>query len=274
MQTLKISVLLLVIVFTTVQCSKEPIGPEQVAPAPGARGMSQAAVGDWMTLGDKGLPGDQALPRGPGPWCVIDPINPQQPVPDVVQLPPTLQLRKGDLVFCKMREAPGTCLDVPGFDHVAIFVGNGLCIEAACIGLNHWVRPISLFLLRGAADVTYGRVKNALPADRDSACAFARTQLWREYQYVDDYPCVNHDPDDPEDEFSDRWYNSELVWACWYRQGFDIADVGPEPYPCTYVSPQDIADDDDVEILDIGGISQGQVGGGAASQTTQPLPGM
>ncbi|MDY7108134.1 MAG: YiiX/YebB-like N1pC/P60 family cysteine hydrolase [Planctomycetota bacterium] len=167
-------------------------------------------------------------------------------------------LQVGDLLFVEGKSWVHwwTGFDVDGWDHVALYIGNDECIEATDYPGSSCVRvtPLALFAV-WAEDMTFGRVTTATPEQREAAVEFAFTQLGRPYQ--DAHICwwANADPDDPDDPFSDCWYCAELVWAAYLHQGINI-DADPTPPPPEeggdgihlYVSPQEIADDDDVEL--------------------------
>ena len=164
-------------------------------------------------------------------------------------------LRVGDLMFIESKHELGL-EDLPGWDHVVMYIGADFFVEACpypgwkkvqttqILAYQYWVK-----------DIAFGYVKTASETQRLQAVGFAMSQLGRPYQ--DAYECwwANANPDDPDDPYSDWWYCSELVWASYLNQGINI-DVAPFPLPPKeggdgihlYVAPQDIADDDDVEI--------------------------
>jgi len=211
------------------------------------------------------------VPHYPDPWCFLDdcvwvPADEACPAPYIdpndcpvedddegldVAVPPDLQV--GDLLFV---EGEWWVPDVSGWDHVAMYYGENRFIEAVDYPGAHvvTVTPLAFYYL-WADEIAYGTVTTASPQQRLAAVGFARGRLSRPYQ--DPYECwwANADPDDPTDPHSDDWYGAELIWAAYYNQGIDIdAHPGPEPPEQggdgihLWVSPQDIADDDDVEV--------------------------
>ena len=216
------------------------------------------------------------VPQYPDPFCyegeciwvlVSDPcpagyIEPSECPEDAGQggldpnLPPYLEV--GDLIFIEARPWVDFVFhtEVPGWDHIAMYTGDGLFIEAGNYPGTRVVTyaPLAFYLL-WAEEIAYGKVVTAEEGQRLGAVEFAVEQLYLPYQ--DAYECwwANPDPDDPDDPYSDAWYCSELVWAAYWHQGINI-DATPEPPSPEeggdgvhlYVSPQDIADDDDVAL--------------------------
>jgi hypothetical protein len=175
-------------------------------------------------------------------------------------------LRPGDLVLIEY--APRIVgrpmyahLDLEGFDNVAVHVGGTICLHAS--PLREKVCRTTVGTLRSvSSEMKFARVSDVDPDLMEEII----TKLWNilydneGYQDIRDFECV--DPGEPFGlpvpgdstwpYYRDRWYNSEYVWAAFYHNNIDLGNVGPwppSPDPCVYVSPQDIADDDDVEIL-------------------------
>ncbi|MGC9554474.1 MAG: YiiX/YebB-like N1pC/P60 family cysteine hydrolase [Thermoplasmatota archaeon] len=148
--------------------------------------------------------------------------------------------QRGDLVFCELEFYN---LD-PGWDHVAIYIGDGLVIEATPAG-EGVVRVNDLETLASYTKaVGYGRVKTANQSQRLAAVDFARSQLGKPYQYLDiRQPGANRLKDPDADAAS--WYCTELVWAAYHHQGIDLDLRGTLRGP---VMPSEICWDDDVEM--------------------------
>jgi len=167
-------------------------------------------------------------------------------------------LQPGDILFVEARPWVDwwTGFDNDGWDHVAMYIGDDLFVEATDYPGSSCVRitPLWVFNL-WAESVAFGTVTPATGAQRLAAVEFALSQLERPYQHADICWWANADPDDPEDFFSDWWYCSELVWAAYLNQGINI-DADPAPPPPEeggdgihlWVSPQELADDDDVDL--------------------------
>ena len=233
MRRLCLIVPLLVVVLASLQCGHEgtqPVSPQGETPDVGV--LDHRNVDDFYSA---------LVPEGQTLESVAGEAGDEDLIP--------LWVQKGDLIFCELKPwvvAGHPEWDLPGFDHVAIYTTLGWCIEATDFAVTPQVRKIPVSTLRLGAYLTFARVKNATSAQRNAAVDFARSQLGRPYQGTC-YSCINHDPNDPTDPYSDWWYCSELAWACWYNQGIDIADVGPVPYEKIYIPPQRLYDDNDVE---------------------------
>jgi len=169
-------------------------------------------------------------------------------------------LDPGDLLFLEAKPWVhwSTDVGIEGWDHIAMYVGDGIFIEAANYPGARLVTytPMSFYYL-WADEIAYGRVATATEQQRLSALDFVEDQLYLPYQDAHEWWWANPDPDDPDDPYSDAWYCSELVWAGYMQVGINI-DATPGPMQIeaggdgihTYVSPQDIAEDDDVELYD------------------------
>ncbi len=150
---------------------------------------------------------------------------------DTPNVPPYLEA--GDILFCECQDP--SLHHIPGWDHVAIYVGENEFIEAVP---GEGVRRIPLSdFYTWAEDITYGYVSTASPSQKESAADFADSQLNKPYQHIP----TGKDPS-PD---SDAWYCSELVWAAYYQAGIDIDQNGWD-YPHV-VEPFEISLDDDVE---------------------------
>lgn len=179
----------------------------------------------------------------------VESIEPPMSVPSC--------LRPGDLMFIESKHELGL-EDIPGWDHIVMYTGTGYTfIESVpypyCDGVQY--TALSIFR-RWAADVAFGYVATASESQRMGALNFAQSQLGQPYQNAHEESWhANANPDDPNDPYSDEWMCSELIWASYLHQGINI-DVTPFPPPPEeggdgihlYVAPQDIADDDDVEM--------------------------
>lgn len=183
----------------------------------------------------------------------VESIEPPITVPSFLQV--------GDLLFIESRHELGL-QDLPGWDHIAMYTGaDDIFIESVPYPLQDGVQYTSMFKFTSwVADVAFGYVHTASENQRIQALNFAMSQLGRPWQdpYNESW-YANADPDDPDDPYSDEWMCSEFVWAAYLHQGINI-DVTPFPPPPEeggdgihlYVSPQDIADDEDV-LLYTGG---------------------
>jgi hypothetical protein len=165
--------------------------------------------------------------------------------------PPNFQI--DDLVFFDSTYPPGRW-NVPGLDHIAIYLGNDTFI---CTMRNKTIHKIEinivsydhLFLGESFKNPRYARVINATPEQRHAATLFVISRIGDKYQTFDPRKCA-----DPNASIStaDRWYCSEIIWAAYYRNGIDIDRNGwdrdfPFFFPIwSSVSCDDIYYDDDV----------------------------
>ncbi len=133
------------------------------------------------------------------------------------------------------------------YTHAGIYLGDGLVAEArpdwdggvAIYPIEEWDYPRDTF-------VAVFRV-TATKSQREAAADWARAQAQRiprpVYQvlYVDRYASP----------YSPFWYCSELVWAAYYNQGIDLAEIGGVGPAQSFlaVSPDHLASDDDVRPL-------------------------
>ena len=99
----------------------------------------------------------------------------------------------------------------------------------------------------------FARVTTASDAQKQNAILFAESQIGKHFQW--DFLYKNFDPDDPDDEYSDQWYCSELIWAAYYNcnyhpddnvygRGIDIDCNGG-----IFVKPRDIRNDLKVRVF-------------------------
>jgi hypothetical protein len=167
------------------------------------------------------------------------------------QYPPDFQI--DDLVFFDSTYPPGRW-NVPGLDHVAIYLGNDSFI---CTSRNTTIHKIEinivsydhLFLGGFFKNPRYARVINATPEQRHAAAQWTISHLKDKYQTFD--PRKIADPN-ASIVTADRWYCSEFVWAAYYNAGIDIDRNGwdrdfPWFFPIwSSVSCDDIYYDNDV----------------------------
>lgn len=171
---------------------------------------------------------------------------------------PPSYLVPGDLLFIEakpwVQAVFGVGLD--GWDHIAMYIGDGTFVEASDYpGLSEVATLPFAFYRTWGAELVFGRVVTADENQRAGAVDFALRRRGYPYQHCEDCWWANPNPGDPNDPHSDAWYCSELVWAAYWHQGINI-DVTPEPPSPDeggdgvhlFVSPQDIADDDDVDV--------------------------
>ena len=97
------------------------------------------------------------------------------------------------------------------------------------------------FIKTWATNITFGHVTNATSEERENAVAWAKQQLGSPYQLGTSNP--NPNPNDPNDNFSDCWYCSELVWAAYYNQDIKIyVSWGNYHFNASYVRALRVAD--------------------------------
>ena len=149
-------------------------------------------------------------------------------------------LEVGDLVFCELAFYN---LD-PGWDHVAMYIGDNSVIEAT-LGGDGVVRYNTLSNMSSYMKaMCFGSVATANTSQQQAAVEFARSQIGKPYQYLDLLqPGINRlkDPDTN----ASAWYCSELVWAAYYNQGINIDMRGTLQGA---VMPSEICWDDDVQM--------------------------
>lgn len=164
-------------------------------------------------------------------------------------------LEPGDLLFCEIKTFSYTYTD-PGWDHVALYIGNNTFIDASRHG---GVRRISLDSLeRFTKEMMFGTVQTANQTQKEAAVAFVKQQLGKPFDYYEFFfvPWLNRAKN--ADINASSWYCSELIWAAYLNQGIDI-DVNSWNYP-PYVPPTEISSDDDVKMFAEHPLNQWQPG--------------
>ncbi len=157
---------------------------------------------------------------------------------DNYHVPPYLEV--GDILFCEWKYYNAD----PGWDHVALYIGDDRFIEATAAG-NGVVRVIDLDWLMGFTKaICYGQVKTANTSQRRGAVAFAQSQLGKPYQYLDFCKPLLNRSKNPSPT-SQAWYCTELVWAAYYNQGINLDLKGVLWGP---VMPSEMCWDNDVEM--------------------------
>ena len=168
-------------------------------------------------------------------------------------------LRKGDLLFCDYDPEFESIIESfnieihhptisygPHNDHVAMYIGNDLFIEACPYFYDEkqgcWVGVVITHMATfnlWAENITFGLLSNVTDEQRDAAVSWAMDQLGQPYQ--DGIFPNTADPDDKEDEKADHWYCAELIWAAYLNQGVDLN---------TYfiVSPDSLLEDEDINL--------------------------
>jgi len=166
-------------------------------------------------------------------------------------------MRAGDLMFIESKHELGL-EDIHGWDHIVMYTGVGhTFIESVPYPYCDGVQYTDLFVYQTWVDeVAFGYVATASESQRIGALNFAQSQLGQPYQNAHNESWhANANPDDPTDPYSDEWMCAELIWAAYLHQGINT-DITPLPPPPEiggdgihlYVEPQDMADDDDVEM--------------------------
>jgi uncharacterized protein YycO len=162
-------------------------------------------------------------------------------------------LEYGDLVFFDIPAPPGRW-NVSGYDHVAIYIGDDKFIGSTRNDITHTlevnISTYSFFMdVLHYQNPMFARVIIATPEQRKAATDWVFTRIGDKYQTWDPRKCA-----DPNASIitAKKWYCSEIVWAAYYHLGIDIDQNGwardfPWFFPLwSSVSPQDIADDNDV----------------------------
>jgi uncharacterized protein YycO len=162
----------------------------------------------------------------------------------------------GDLAFFDIPAPPGRW-NVSGYDHVAIYIGDDKFIGSTRNDVTHTleinISTYSFFMdVLRYKNPMFARVIIATPEQRQAATRWVLTRIGDGYQMWDPRKCA-----DPNASLitAKKWYCSEIVWAAYYRLGIDIDKNGwTRDFPFFFpifisVSPQDIADDNDIVHL-------------------------
>ena len=151
-------------------------------------------------------------------------------------------LQPGDIFFCEWNHYDTD----PGWDHVALYIGNGSIVEATPAGQGVVRIVETSYLAPYTEAIRYGRVATANESQRLAAVAFAMSQLGKPYQYLNFLrPMINRSKDPGGD--ATAWYCTELVWAAYWQQGINLDVRGSLRGP---VMPSEICWDDDVEMYE------------------------
>lgn len=135
------------------------------------------------------------------------------------------RVKKGDLLFMDCDGDQPFIYHLIGRsnDHVAIYAGNGEFWQTGetveKVSWSHFEENFKNF--------EYYRVKGASTSQINGAIDFCERREDDSYQIEWLFsPHKNHNPFDPFDFCSNKWYCSELVWAAYYNQGIDIDKEG------------------------------------------------
>jgi uncharacterized protein YycO len=140
------------------------------------------------------------------------------------------QLESGDLIFVSGAKTGEEI--VPGdVKHVAIYAGDGMMIESQP---GTGVREVPVELVHNADKAAIYR-PDATDTQKESAVRFAEEQIGKPYDYNWTGKQIE----------GASYYCSELAWAAYEQAGGPHLD-GDDNSP---VSPQEIADDDDVTLI-------------------------
>jgi len=168
-------------------------------------------------------------------------------------------LKKGDLLFCDYDPEFDSFIQSfniqvhhpftptgPHNDHVAMYIGNDMFIEACPYFFDeekgYWVGVVTTHMATfnlWAENITFGILSNVTDEQRNDAVSWAMNQWGQPYQ-ESIFP-NNANPNDEEDEKANHWYCSELIWAAYLNQGFDLN---------TYlvVSPNSLLEDENIVL--------------------------
>lgn len=143
-------------------------------------------------------------------------------------------LNVGDLLFCDINTEVLTYMWelAPGYsnDHSAMYIGNDRFIHAIpsmpfvplASGVCIWsLSEIETYF----TNIVFAHVTTASESDRLTAVEWAKDRLGRPYQYKQWVQSANYNPYDPDDDYSNRWYCSELIWAAYYNQNNQRIDL-------------------------------------------------
>jgi len=105
---------------------------------------------------------------------------------------------------------------------------------------------------------------NATMEQKQNAIEFAENQVGKFFDFFYEHKDKNHNPNDINDIYSNKFYCSELVWAAYYNcngtigEGIDIDCNGWEKdvedkrgNKYSFVAPLEIINDDDVEVIEL-----------------------
>jgi hypothetical protein len=188
------------------------------------------------------------------PYSPHESIGTNNTTPKQYVLPSYLEY--GDLAFFDIPAPPGRW-NVSGYDHVAIYIGDDKFIGSTRNDVKHTLE-VNITTYTFFMDVLhyknpmFARVITATLEQRQAATRWVFSRIGDKYQMWDPRKCA-----DPNASLitAKQWYCSEIVWAAYYRLGIDIDQNGwvrdlPWFFPLwSSVSPQDIADDNDVMHL-------------------------
>ena len=150
-------------------------------------------------------------------------------------------LQVGDIVVCRSASP----IAISGFyTHAGIYVGNNQVVEAKpkegvkCHNITEWDHPNKTW-------VQIFRVKGLTEYEQNLLVDWVESQVDRGYDYdltrkaiFEGHPSQGYGYG----YGTDKWYCSELVWAAYLKIGYILEESPDEGF----VSPQEIADDDDV----------------------------
>ncbi len=168
-------------------------------------------------------------------------------------------LEVGDILFCdikpvivKMAEQSNFIKIHPieGFsnDHAAMYIGKNRFIESTPYVYRplrkNWLGVVitPYWLIEAwSTNITFAHVKNTTTQDRKNAVKWAIKQLGSPYQSGSFIP--NHNPKDSNDEYSNWWFCSELIWAAYYNRNIPISFTwGDTQFNAPYVRALRVAD--------------------------------
>jgi len=180
----------------------------------------------------------------PGTQSVGDTQNDNR-TPWVMTVPAGVEI--GDLILVDIRLNQANPWKRPGLfnEHCAIYIGNDTLIEANGVVRYRNFTQFSTW----CRNYVFLRVKTANASQRIAAAEWAKGKIGTGYQVFFDFPWFGLKIADTSRKFptADILYCAELLWASYYHQGIDIdRDGWAYPY---WVTPNDILNDDDVEII-------------------------
>ena len=150
------------------------------------------------------------------------------------------KLRVGDIIAVS-GAFPGADLIVPGhYSHVAMYIGNGMMIEAWETG----VRIVSIDMIHNADDAAIYRVRTS-DSVKQAAVNWALTKVGLPYDFIWLTYIGGKQVE------GNSYYCSELVWAAYKAVGGPDIDQNPG-WSWKYgfnVAPQEICDDGDTYLV-------------------------